>query len=310
MAPDDADRDLGARALAAGELAVCVLAGGMATRMGGVVKALVEVEPGRTFLDLRLAERAHVAAEHGVAPPLWLMTSEPTEGPIAAALATHPQADDAVATFEQLVSLRLDPDGGLFLTDDQPSVYATGHGDLPDALQAAGLLDRFIAAGGRYVWICNLDNVGATVDPTILGGHIASGAELTVELVDKRGGDQGGGPVLHEGEPMICEHFRLPRDFAADSVTVFNTNTFIVNAEALRRVAGPDGMQWTFVEVHKDVGGRKAVQFERLLGEVTTALRPRLLRVSRDEPHSRVVPVKSNDDLPAARAALARMPWR
>ena len=33
------------------------MAGGMATRMGSVVKALVEALPGRTFLDLRLAER-------------------------------------------------------------------------------------------------------------------------------------------------------------------------------------------------------------------------------------------------------------
>src|SRR5262245_21790533 len=35
----------GMAALAAGELAVIVLAGGMATRMGGVVKALVEALP-------------------------------------------------------------------------------------------------------------------------------------------------------------------------------------------------------------------------------------------------------------------------
>jgi UTP--glucose-1-phosphate uridylyltransferase len=44
---------LGEEALAAGKVALVVLAGGMATRMGGVVKALVEALPGSTFLDLR-----------------------------------------------------------------------------------------------------------------------------------------------------------------------------------------------------------------------------------------------------------------
>ena len=39
-----------------------VLAGGMATRMGGVVKALVEIVPGLTFMDARLAEREHWSA--------------------------------------------------------------------------------------------------------------------------------------------------------------------------------------------------------------------------------------------------------
>ena len=49
----------------AGELALVVLAGGMATRMGGVVKALVEAAPGVTFLDARLAERDLLAARAG-----------------------------------------------------------------------------------------------------------------------------------------------------------------------------------------------------------------------------------------------------
>ena len=52
--------EAGLAALRRGEVALCVLAGGMATRMGGVVKALVEALPGRRFLDLRLAENDHL----------------------------------------------------------------------------------------------------------------------------------------------------------------------------------------------------------------------------------------------------------
>lgn len=50
-------RALGLEALRAGRVAFCVLAGGMATRMGGVVKALVEALDGKSFLELRLAEQ-------------------------------------------------------------------------------------------------------------------------------------------------------------------------------------------------------------------------------------------------------------
>src|SRR5262245_65422966 len=76
----------GMEALKNGEVALCVLAGGMATRMGGVVKALVDALPARTFLDLRLAENAHVSALSGKRLPLWMMTSEATDGPLRAAL--------------------------------------------------------------------------------------------------------------------------------------------------------------------------------------------------------------------------------
>src|SRR3954468_14135161 len=47
---------VGEQALREGRVALLVLAGGMATRMGGVIKALVDAIPGKSFLDLRRAE--------------------------------------------------------------------------------------------------------------------------------------------------------------------------------------------------------------------------------------------------------------
>jgi hypothetical protein len=78
---------LGRDAIARGEVALCVLAGGMATRMGGVVKALVQALPGKTFLDMRLLEMTAVQNKFGARPPLWLMTSEATNDPIREVLA-------------------------------------------------------------------------------------------------------------------------------------------------------------------------------------------------------------------------------
>ena len=60
---------IGAAALRRGEIAFCVLAGGMATRMGGVVKALVEALEGYTFLELRLNENAMWSRRAGVRSP-------------------------------------------------------------------------------------------------------------------------------------------------------------------------------------------------------------------------------------------------
>lgn len=291
---------VGMDALARGEVALCVLAGGMATRMGGVVKALVEVLPGTSFLDLRLAEHDHLGRIAGTPVPLWMMTSQATDGPLREALGARLDGD-TIATFEQHVSLRLTPEGELFLDHEgKPSVYATGHGDLPDALRQSGLLAKFRAHGGRYVWIANIDNLGATVDPAILGLHIAHGGPLTVELVDKLTGDRGGGPVRWNDRRIICEEFRLPKGFDPASVPVFNTNTFLVTARALDEL----DMPWTYVEVEKKAEGRTAVQFERLLGEITVALEPEMLRVSRDGTASRFLPVKDVPELEKRRPEI------
>ena len=292
--------EVGRAAMARGELAFCVMAGGMATRMGGVVKALVPAFDDLTFLDVRLRENAKATAKAGKPVPLWLMTSEATEGPIREALAAR-HAPPHVATFEQDLSLRLTPEGRLFRADDgHPSAHATGHGDLPDALRRSGLLASFRAGGGKYVWITNVDNLGATVDETILGLFVSGASDAMVEVCDKQAGDRGGIPVHAEGRLQVLEEFRLPKDFDATTVRVFNTNTFLLRAAALDEARFP----WTFFEVEKKVDGRPAIQLERLLQELTAHLPSTYLRVSRHGTDSRFEPIKDNDELARRRDAI------
>ena len=301
---------IGADAIRRGEIAFCVLAGGMATRMGGVVKALVEALEGHTFLELRLTENATWSRRAGRPVPLWLMTSDATEDPTREALA-RAGAPAHVATFTQDLGLRLTQAGQLFLGDDgQPSTYAPGHGDLPDALRRSGLLADFVARGGKYVWIANLDNLGATIDEALLGSFIESRADVQVEVAPKAEGDRGGIPVWADSPDssgrvvrrlQVLEEFRLPPGFDANAVRVFNTNTFLVRAEALLRTE----IVYSWFEVEKKVGSRVAVQFERLLQELTAAMPATYVRVSREGAASRFVPVKDYGELAKRRDDIA-----
>jgi UTP--glucose-1-phosphate uridylyltransferase len=287
-------RAVGEMAMRRGELAFCVMAGGMATRMGGVVKALVEAFDHCTFLDLRLGENAAASALAGRPVPLWLMTSDATDGPIKKALAAK-KAPPHVQTFMQDLSLRLTPEGKLFVgSAGCPSAHATGHGDLPDALRRSGLLAKFRASGGKFVWIANLDNLGASIDPAILGAFVASGKEMMVEVCEKRN-DKGGIPVHARGRLQVLEEFRLPKGFDATQVNVFNTNTFLVRADAL----GDAQIAWTYFEVEKKVEGQPVIQFERLLQELTASLPAAYMKVPRDGENARFLPVKDDAELKA-----------
>ncbi len=293
-------RSIGRDALRKGEVALCVMAGGMATRMGGVVKALVEVDRAVTFLDLRLGENRTVSARAGRPVPLWLMVSEQTRGPIEAALRAA-NAPEHVSTFEQSMSLRLTGEGTLFHeASGGPSPYAPGHGDLIDSLRRSKLLDQFRANGGKTVWIANLDNLGATVDETILGLFLTSGKKAMVEVCDKVEGDRGGIPVHAQGKLQVLEEFRLPTDFDARVVRVFNTNTFLVDAEALATAR----VEWSWFEVEKKVEGKPTIQFERLLQEITGAVDAAYVRVPREGTASRFLPVKDTDELARRRDAI------
>ena len=295
-------RARGEEAMKNGQLAFCTMAGGMATRMGGIVKALAEVTDGHTFLEMRLAENRTASARAGRPVPLWLMTSDATNDAIVQALAKA-GAPSHVAAFRQNLSLRLNPDGSLFIGDDgQPSEYATGHGDLVDALRRSHLLDRFLESGGKYVWITNVDNLGASIDSVILGRFLDAvdkGTDVQCEVCRKEG-DKGGIPVHAEGKLQVLEEFRLPPDFDPKTVSVFNTNTFLVRAEPLAK----QPLTWTYFEVEKKVDGRTAIQFERLLQEITAQMPSTYLEVSRDGASSRFLPVKDFDELAKRRATI------
>ena len=299
----DALHKQGMHALQRGELAVVVLAGGMATRMGGVVKALVPALDHKTFLDLRLAENKRFSSLAAKQVPLWLMTSHATDARLREAIGPRIQPD-LLTTFQQNLSLRLTDDGHLFReSDGAPSLYAPGHGDLPEALRRSGLLSRFLERGGRYVFIANIDNLGATIDPVILGWHIRHGDPVTVEVVDKLGSDKGGIPVRWNGRRLILEEFRLPKSFDPATVRVFNTNTFLVDARALHDL----DMEFTWVQVAKKVGERRAIQFERLIGELTSTLATRFLHLPRTGAASRFLPVKDMEELNRRRPEIAQV---
>ena len=69
----------GTEALRAGRIANIVLAGGMATRFGGGVKAIAEALDGRSFLEVKLDENERLARELDAEILVVLMTSFATD---------------------------------------------------------------------------------------------------------------------------------------------------------------------------------------------------------------------------------------
>ncbi|MEO6775748.1 MAG: UTP--glucose-1-phosphate uridylyltransferase [Kofleriaceae bacterium] len=291
----DALATRGNQALARGEVGVVILAGGMATRFGGVVKAAVPVAAGRSFLAVKVADVRLAAPSAPGAPgaPIYVMTSAATHDQIVEQIRHEGLA--GVQCFPQLVSLRLTPKGALFVEHGKPSPYATGHGDLTFALRASGMLAAFRARGGKVLLMSNVDNVAATLDPAVIGAHLAGGASITAEVVRKQPGDRGGAPARVAGVAQIVESFRFPAGFDQASLPLFNTNTFAFDAEAIDR-----DFELAFFRVEKQVEGAPVIQFERLVGQLTALLPSHFLEV----PRGRFLPVKDPEELALRRPEI------
>ncbi|MCB9661830.1 MAG: UTP--glucose-1-phosphate uridylyltransferase [Sandaracinaceae bacterium] len=292
--------EAGEAAIRAGRVGVLMLAGGMATRFGAVVKALAEAYDGKSFLDLKLEDAARVASRLDARVPVLIMSSFATDEALRAALGDTNVALP-IEVFAQEVSLRLTPDGALHRdAGGALSPYATGHGDLTFALRRSGALRRFVDAGGELLLMSNVDNLVATLDPAVIGAHLVGGKVVTAEVAPKVPGDQGGIPLSVDGVPQVVEGFRLPPGFDQDSVPVFNTNTMVLDARAIDR-----DFELDWFVVNKKVDGAPVVQFERLVGQVTAHLPTQFLQVPRDGSRCRFAPIKVPEDLERQRELIA-----
>ncbi len=287
---------IGNEAIARGEVGALVLNGGMATRFGGEVKGIVQALPGKSFLALKCRAILKTARAAGGEVPLIIMNSFATDAPTRAHFEAHHYfgfPKEQVHHYTQGISMRLTPKGGIFLgAEGKPSFYGPGHGDCLPFLRKSGILSSFLASGGKYLFLSNVDNLAARLDPRVIGAHIQKGKAVTAELAPKWPGDQGGAPALVDDKFWIVEGFRFPPDFDQDSIPVFNTNTFTINAEAIDR-----SFDLTPCFVKKKVDGKDAVQIETLVGEITRFLDTEYLRVRRTGKECRFFPIKTRTDL-------------
>lgn len=292
-------RAAGLEALSSGRVAQVVLAGGMATRFGGVVKGVVDALDGRSFLSWKLGETARLGTALGAEIPVALMTSFQTDDVTRAHVATLPGPEPL--WFTQSVSLRLTETGDLFLESGRPSFYAPGHGDLVSSVRTSGTLDRLRDLGVEHVAVSNVDNLGARLDPVVIGAHILAGRPMTTEVAVKAG-DLGGAPARVDGRLGLLEGPMFPPGVDQDLFGVFNTNTATIALDALDR---PFELRWLYVA--KAVDGRRAIQLERLYHQVSWELSTTYLEVPRSGPRGRFFPIKEPEDLERAGEGLREL---
>jgi len=298
---------------------VIKLNGGLGTGMGlDRAKSLLRVRDGLSFLDLIARQMLAVRAKVGKEIPLLLMNSFRTAEDSERALATYPEltrADLPLGFLQNMVPK--------VLTESlQPASHPEnsdlewcppGHGDLYTAIAGSGLLARLIELGIEYAFVANADNLGATLDPTLLGYMVGESLDFMLEAADRTPADRKGGHLcrLADGRLALRESAQCPAE-AADAFqdvnrySYFNTNNLWVHLPALARLlAEHDGFLPLPTVVNrktldpKDPASDPVFQLETVMGTAISLFhRAAAVRV----PRSRFSPVKNTNDLLGVRS--------
>jgi UTP--glucose-1-phosphate uridylyltransferase len=298
---------------------VVKLNGGLGTSMGlERAKSLIEVRPGATFLDLMARQILELRRRTGHRVPLLLMNSFRTADDTQSALAARPELerDDLPIGFLQHMVPKILADEKLpvaWPADPELEWCPPGHGDLFTALATGGLLDRLIAGGFEIAFASNSDNLGAVLDPRLLGFMVESGTDFVMEVADRTSADRKGGHLcrLDDGRLALREAAQCPPDELDQFRDVglyrfFNTNNIWFSLPALaallERHRGVLPLETIVNHKHvdpRDLGSARVVQLETAMGAAISLFdRAAAVRV----PRQRFSPVKNTDDLLAVRS--------
>jgi UDP-N-acetylglucosamine/UDP-N-acetylgalactosamine diphosphorylase len=204
---DRVAREAGAEALAAGQVAAFLVAGGQGTRLGfDGPKGRFPVGPltHRSLFAYHAQRVLAVSRRHGAAAPYYVMTSESNH---ESTLAAFEEAEyfglerDQVRFLVQGMLPAVDPQGRLLLAGKgRLAMSPDGHGGSLRALQRSGSLADMRARGIRHVFYFQVDNPLAPVlDPVFIGHHLLGRAEMSSKVVAKTDPREKVGIVVRQG---------------------------------------------------------------------------------------------------------------
>jgi len=127
-------------------------------------------------------------------------------------------------------------------TDNAPGqcLHPVGHWfELPNLLKN-GTLARLLEVQPqlRTLFVHNIDTLGATLDPVLLGWSLASNAALGWEVIPRRIEDHGGGLGRIDGRLRMIEGLALPHEEDEFTLSYYSTNSCWVDIDRLLALFG------------------------------------------------------------------------
>eukprot|EP00112_Aurelia_sp_Birch-Aquarium-sp1_P006719 Seg1735.5 transcript_id=Seg1735.5/GoldUCD/mRNA.D3Y31 product="UTP-glucose-1-phosphate uridylyltransferase" protein_id=Seg1735.5/GoldUCD/D3Y31 len=294
------------------KLVVLKLNGGLGTSMGCTgPKSLISVRNDNTFLDLTVQQIENLNKKYDCDIPLVLMNSFNTSKDTKKSLRKYAACRIKIFTFEQSQFPRISKDSLRPIVSDLSNQdlehwYPPGHGDIYDSFANSGLLDQFIREGKEFVFVSNIDNLGATIDLHILNFLInqsdgSDQCEFLMEVTDKTMADVKGGTLIkYEDKLRLLEIAQVPNehvdDFkAVNKFRIFNTNNLWMKLGAMHRLVKQRALQMEIIINRKTLdNGVNIIQLETAVGAAIKCFEG---AIGVNVPRSRFLPVKTSSDL-------------
>ncbi len=304
-----------------GQTVVLKLNGGLGTGMGlQTAKSLLPVREGVNFLDLMVKQILQLRGESGKKLRLLLMNSFSTSADTLSYLSKYDadglaSPDDVELMQNMIPKINAETLAPVeWPADPEQEWCPPGHADIYPALVGSGWLDKLLAEGVNYAFVSNSDNLGATLDPSLLAFFAESGAPFMMEVTRRTAADRKGGHLAKrksDGRLLLrevaqCDDADLDDFQNIDKHLYFNTNNIWLNLKELKAQLAADSgvLPLPMIKNKKNVDPRDpnstpVIQLEIAMGSAIECFDG---AIGLEVPRSRFAPVKTTSDLLALRS--------
>lgn len=300
------------------KVVIIKLNGGLGTSMGlEGPKSQLKVKDNMNFLEITCHQVEKFREKHNVVVPLLFMnsfnTNEITEENLKI---LNFKNNDLPLCFNENKSPKLKRIDSNEKTEYIPASYPTnpdlewappGHADIYPSIYETGLLDELISKGYEYLFISNIDNLGASLNYNIFEKYLKLNSNFVMEVASRTENDKKGGHLALKDQKLILrEVAQVSKNDENDfqdykKYKFFNTNSIWIKATALKKVLDENkGILDLPIIVNEkninpaDSNSEKIIQLETAMGSAIS-LFPDAKTIL--VPPKRFIPVKNSNNL-------------
>lgn len=299
-----------------GQTVMIKLNGGLGTGMGlEKAKSLLVAKDKLRFLDIIIKQVILQRAHFNSDLPLLFMNSRHTEADTQAVLNKYPALKQGQQGIPFSVMQNKVP--RILATTKTPAIWhkdpaktwcPPGHGDIYTVLQTSGLLNQLLEQGVKYAFIANADNLGATMDLSLLGYFAEQNSTLMMEVTQRTAADKKGGHLAQSSNGNLllrelnqCHVDDLQHFQDISRYKYFNTNNLWLRLDRLKTQLEDSGgmLDLPVIQNHKPIDTRDAtspqvIQLETAMGAAICNFKDAIaVRTAK----ARFIPIKTSNEL-------------
>jgi len=297
------------------KVAVIKLNGGLGTTMGlNLPKSQLTVKNNMNFLEITCNQISKFRDKIKVQVPLIFMNSFNTDSETLNNLKKiNFNNTDLPVSFIENKSPKISKN---FSNQVKPANYPQnpdlewappGHADIYPSLYESGLLDELISKGYEYLFISNVDNLGASLNLYIFEKFLNLNSDFVMEVAIRTENDKKGGHLALKNNKLILREVAQVSkedelDFADyQKYKFFNTNSIWIKSAALKNLMDKNNgvLDLPLIINEKNINpldseSEKIIQLETAMGSAISLFEnAKTILV----PSKRFIPVKNTNNL-------------